>query len=37
MIHLLLGYILGIISVTGMTWIAERESKRRNGTKRIKL
>ena len=33
MINLALGYILGIISATGMTWIAEKESKRRNGQK----
>lgn len=34
MIYLLLGYVLGIISVTGMTKIYEEENKKRNGVKK---
>lgn len=33
MIYLLLGYILGIISVFGMTRIHEEENKKRNRVK----
>lgn len=34
MIYLLLGYILGIGSASGMSWITDKENKRRNGVEK---